>query len=95
MSGLFLIIGMLFILIGTIGIITLPDVLCRAHAVSMALVLGISLMLLGLWVHLGTEAAGLKILLAISFQFGTTPVAGHLFGFYAYKKMRHLLKGEN
>jgi heme/copper-type cytochrome/quinol oxidase subunit 3 len=42
--------GALLILAAAIGVLRLPDVLCRSHAVAKALTLGIFLMLLGLWV---------------------------------------------
>jgi len=78
--------GALFILTAAIGVIRLPDVLCRSHAVAKALTLGMFLMLLGLWVHLGDSNAALKITLAIFFQLVTIPVASHLVGLLALQK---------
>jgi multicomponent Na+:H+ antiporter subunit G len=78
--------GALFILTAAIGVIRLPDVLCRSHAVAKALTLGMFLMLLGLWVHLGNSDAALKITLAIFFQVVTIPVASHLVGLLALQK---------
>jgi multicomponent Na+:H+ antiporter subunit G len=78
--------GSLLILVAAIGVLRLPDVLCRSHAVAKAMTLGIFLMLFGLWVHLEGEAASLKILLAIFFQVVTIPVASHLVGLLALKK---------
>jgi multicomponent Na+:H+ antiporter subunit G len=73
-------------LIAAIGVLRLPDVLCRAHAVAKALTLGVFLILSGLWLHLYGQQASLKILLAIFFQVVTIPVASHLLGLLAYKK---------
>ena len=84
LTALFLIIGTTFILIGSLGVVNMPDVLCRSHALSKAMTLGISLMLIALWIDLGTEEAGLKVSLAIGFQFTTIPVSGHLFALFAY-----------
>jgi multicomponent Na+:H+ antiporter subunit G len=70
--------GSLLMLAAAIGIIRLPDVLCRSHAVAKALTLGIFLMLLGLWSHLEGERNALKIALAIFFQTVTIPIASHL-----------------
>lgn len=78
--------GSAFILISAIGILRLPDVFCRAHALGKGMTLGITLILLGLWLHLGLEDAGIKVPLAILFQFATIPVAGHLLSLLAYKK---------
>lgn len=94
MSDLFFFAGALFILIACIGINNLPDVLCRAHALSKALTLGIILMLLGLAFHVGLGQASFKIFLAIAFQLFTIPVAAHLFALLAYRK-RILTKEED
>lgn len=90
-SAFFLLSGVLFILIANLGILIMPDVLCRSHALSKAVTLGILLMLMGLWTYLGSEAVGLKILLAILFQFITIPLSSHLFVFYT---SRHLAKNK-
>ncbi len=78
--------GALLILVSAVGVLRLPDLLCRLHAVAKALTLGIFLMLLGLWVYLDDEQAALKILLAIFFQVVTIPTGSHLIGLLAFQK---------
>lgn len=78
--------GALLMLTAAIGLVRLPDVLCRSHALAKALTLGIFLMLLGLWVAVGERQTALKILLAIFFQLVTIPVSSHLIGLLALKK---------
>jgi multicomponent Na+:H+ antiporter subunit G len=80
--------GAAFVLVAAIGIVRLPDVLCRSHALAKAMTFGISLMLAGLWIHLGREAAasGLKIALAVFFQLLTIPVSSHLLSLVAWQK---------
>lgn len=78
--------GALLILAAAIGVLRLPDVLCRSHAVAKALTLGIFLMLLGLWVDQGEKQTALKILLAIFFQVVTIPVGSHLVALLAFEK---------
>ncbi len=78
--------GALLILASAIGVLRLPDVLCRSHAVAKALTLGIFLMLLGLWVYQGEKQTALKILLAIFFQLVNIPVGSHLIGLLAFQK---------
>lgn len=78
--------GALLILAAAVGVLRLPDVLCRSHAVAKALTLGIFLVLLGLWVHQGDQQTALKILLAIFFQVVTIPVGSHLVGLLALEK---------
>jgi multicomponent Na+:H+ antiporter subunit G len=86
----FLLSGVFFILIANLGILIMPDVICRAHALSKAVTLGFILMLIGLWIHLGTEAVGLKVLLAILFQFITIPLSSHLFIYYVANTLKKL-----
>jgi multicomponent Na+:H+ antiporter subunit G len=86
LAALLLLFGAGFVLIAAIGLVRLPDVLCRSHAVAKASTLGIFSMLLGLWVELGVAAAGLKVLLAIAFQVSTIPAAAHLVCLLAWQK---------
>jgi len=86
LTGALMLTGTAFILIAGLGLLRLPDVLCRSLAVAKASTLGIFLVLLGLWLILGVEAAGLKILLAIFFQVATIPVASHLVALLAWDK---------
>ncbi|MFQ3671319.1 MAG: monovalent cation/H(+) antiporter subunit G [Verrucomicrobiia bacterium] len=80
------VLGSMFILISGIGLLRFPDLYCRAHSMGKAMTLGLTLLLLGLWVHLGVELSGLKVVLAIFFQFLTIPVAGHLLCLLASRK---------
>jgi len=84
--SLLMVIAVLWILVAAIGIVRLPDVLCRSHAVSKAFTLGLFLMLIGYWLFLGEKVSGLKVLLAICFQIITIPVASHMIGLLAFKK---------
>lgn len=70
--------GAVFILVAAIGLIRLPDLYCRAHALGKAMTLGLILLLLALWVELGIARAGLVLPLAILFQLLTIPVGTHL-----------------
>ena len=84
-TAIFLLAGSALTLVATIGILRLPDVLCRAHALTKAMTMGISLLLLALWIHMGEEV-GLKVAIAIIFQFLTIPVSGHLLGLIVLRK---------
>jgi multicomponent Na+:H+ antiporter subunit G len=72
------VIGGLVVLIAMIGVLRLPDVFCRAHALGKGLTLGLGLVMLSLWMQMGMANAGLKVVAAILFQFITLPVASHL-----------------
>lgn len=81
-AACFLVGGSLFVMVGSLGVLNMPDLLCRAHALSKATTLGISLMLIGLWISLGSEEAGLKTFFGIVFQLATIPLSGNLIAHY-------------
>jgi multicomponent Na+:H+ antiporter subunit G len=81
-----LLLGVALMLTAAIGVLRLPDLLCRSHAVAKASALGIFLILIGMWIHLGAQVSGLKIALAIFFQLVTIPVSSHLVGMLAHEK---------
>ncbi len=70
--------GVAWMLIAAVGLLRLPDALCRSHAVAKAVSLGIAMILLGAWVGLAPLGAGLKLGLAIVFQLATLPIASQL-----------------
>ena len=78
--------GIFLMLLTGIGMLKFPDVLCRGHAQTKAMTLGICSMLLALWLHLGTPKAGWVLLFAIIAQFITIPVAGHMIALLAFQK---------
>lgn len=88
LAGICMICGVGFMLAAAVGLVRMPDLFCRSHAVAKAMTLGVILMLIGLWLVLGQKGQGssLKILLAIFFQLLTIPVAGHLLSQVAWEK---------
>ncbi len=86
--GILMGVGTLLMVVAGIGVVRMPDALCRGHAVAKAMSLGIGLILLGLWARLGVKTDGLKLVLAIVFQFLTIPVAGHLVARSVYARNR-------
>lgn len=85
-SAIVLLAGSLFILIAGLGILRLPDTLCRAHALSKVLPVGLSLILLVQMCLLGSYSAGIKVLLIVLFHLVTIPLAAHIFALYATKR---------
>lgn len=74
---IFIIIGLIFDLIGCIGLIRLPDVYNRLQAVTKCVTLGTCGILLGTLIIKGFTAGGIKAFLCIVFLLLTTPVAAH------------------
>ncbi len=78
--------GAAFVLIAAIGVVRLPDVLCRMHAATKAGAFGAALLLIGAAAHFRSPDAAVKALLAIAFFYVTAPISGHLLGRAAYRR---------
>lgn len=70
-------IGVLFNLFGCIGLLRLPDVYNRLQAATKCVTLGCCSILLGVFLHYGISAAGIKALIAIPLLFFSATVAAH------------------
>ncbi len=80
-----LILGVFFIALGCFGVFRLPDIFCRAHALTKSMTLGITFLLLSVTLELGHDII-FKALVIFIFQYMTIPLAGHILGLLAYKK---------
>lgn len=77
-AALLIITGSLFMLIAAIGVIRLPDVFMRMHAITKASSLSILLISAGLVIVVPTLRIFFGSLTLIVFIFLTTPVASHM-----------------
>ncbi|MFH5835349.1 monovalent cation/H(+) antiporter subunit G [Proteiniclasticum sp. C24MP] len=75
-----------FFLVGTTGLIRLPDVFSRMHATTKSDTLGAGLALLALIVYKGFDPVSLKLLIVLIFIMITNPVAAHIISKAAYDK---------
>ncbi len=92
--GLILItIGVLFDLLGCVGLVRLPDVYNRIQASTKCVVLGTTLSLLGAMVWLGTAAVVVKGALCIVFLLITSATAAHALARAAHRSGVPLAKG--
>lgn len=69
--------GAAFFLVGTIGLLRLPDLYARVHTATKCDALGAGLILLGLAVLTGPDGEGLRILALIGLILVSSPTAGH------------------
>ena len=86
-SGLSLFIGVVALLIGSIGLIRLPDVFCRIHAVGMIDTAGASFIILGMVIYEGITLVTVKLLFIGIFLFFTSPIATH-----AIAQVAHMMR---
>ena len=84
-SGFFIACGVVALLIGSLGLLRLPDVYCRIHAVGMIDTAGASFIILGMIIHEGFTLATAKLILIGVFMFFTSPIATHAVAQVAYK----------
>jgi multicomponent Na+:H+ antiporter subunit G len=85
LSSLCLFIGIVALLIGSIGLVRLPDVYSRMHAVGMMDTAGIGFLILGMMLHAGLTLVTVKLAFIGIFLFFTSPIAGHAVMQAAYK----------
>ncbi|MBF0202979.1 MAG: monovalent cation/H(+) antiporter subunit G [Desulfamplus sp.] len=82
-SGLLIVGGLFFFLIGSIGMIRLPDFYSRLHAAGIIDTMGLLLSMSGLALlilsdfNLGNILSALKIILIVVFIYLTSPTATH------------------
>ncbi|MBH67921.1 MAG: hypothetical protein CMM58_06180 [Rhodospirillaceae bacterium] len=69
--------GSIFVLIGAIGLVRLPDFYTRMHAAGITDTLGAELLLLGMMLQAGLSLVTVKLILISLFIFFTSPTATH------------------
>lgn len=74
---IFILVGVLFDLFGSIGIVRLPDVYNRLQAATKSVTLGTCLILIGVLIHQGANNLGMKALICTVFVLMTSPVGAH------------------
>lgn len=77
LSGLLLLGGAFFVLVGGIGMLQLPDFYTRIHAAGVTDTAGAGLLLLGLMLLAGWTLVTVKLLLILFFLLLTGPVASY------------------
>ncbi len=69
--------GAFFLLVGSIGLLRLPDFYSRSHATGKSDTLGIMLVIAGLMLIEGLSLNSAKLLFALIFVFLTNPTGTH------------------
>lgn len=76
-SWVLILAGSFFTLVGAVGLLRMPDVFTRMHAVSIIDTLGIGLLIAGMILQAGFSLVTLKLLLLATAVFFTWPVVTH------------------
>lgn len=77
LSGLLLAGGVAVMVIGSVGLLRMPNFYTRLHPAGMTDTLGAGLMLLGLTLQAGPTQVAVKLLLILLLLWFTSPVASH------------------
>lgn len=91
-----IVLGIFFMLIGSIGVVRLPDFYSRTHAVSTSDTLGIIFVITGLIIFTGFSLSSLKLAFIVVFVSLANPIGTHALTRAAYKQnIRPLLNGSD
>lgn len=74
---IFVVVGIFFLFIGSLGIVRLPDFYTRTHATSKSDTLGLMLIITGLIIFEGLHINSLKLLLILVFILLANPIGAH------------------
>jgi multicomponent K+:H+ antiporter subunit G len=90
-----IIVGAVFMLIGSWGLVKLPDFYTRLHAPTKASTLGMGATLLGslVWFSLQEQSLHIHELVISLFLFITAPVSAYMVGKAAIHRHRPMVKG--
>jgi multicomponent Na+:H+ antiporter subunit G len=83
---IFVLAGIFFMTVGSIGILRLPDFVARTHAISKSDTLGIILVIVGLIIHEGFGFTSAKLFLVVLFIALANPIGSHALVLAAIKK---------
>ena len=90
-----IVVGLIFLVVGSIGMLRLPDVFSRAHALSLTDSLGAIFVLLGLAVYEGFTINFLRIMVVLVLVYLLNPVISHATIRAAYRSGLRPSKKEN
>jgi len=69
--------GLFFVLVGTLGVLRMPDVYCRLHAAGMTDTMGAGFLFVGMSIQAGWSLLAVRLLLVYGFLLFTSPIGTH------------------
>ena len=94
-SWLFIGLGSVFVVIGAIGMVRMPDLYTRMHAASVTETLGAGLLIIGMMLQAGLTLNLLKLVFLLALLFFTGPVVTHALAQAALHEGVHPLLSED
>jgi multicomponent Na+:H+ antiporter subunit G len=83
-SAIVIILGVLFVVIGAIGLLRLPDFYIRISAITKAATLGVACIMIGVALNYNEISIAIKAFAVVLFLLITSPIAAHIIGRAAY-----------
>lgn len=77
LSWISIVVGLFFMIVGTVGVLRMPDVYTRLHAAGMTDTMGAGFLILGMCLQAGLGLLTLRLLLLYAFMSFTSPIASH------------------
>lgn len=69
--------GLFFLLVGTVGVLRMPDIFTRLHAAGMTDTMGAGLLILGMCFQAGIGLVLVRLIMVYAFLVLTSPIATH------------------
>lgn len=92
-SSVFLVVGTAFMLIAAVGLIRLPDLFTRMHAITKAGTMGVGCVMIAVMFSSGEAAVWIRAFVVMLFVALTAPVAAHMISRAAYRSNVELWPG--
>jgi len=85
LSNTFLVLGLIFVFLGMLGLVRLPDVYNRLHTTTKIGTLGAFGVMMSILLKVGFSPIGVKAITVGLFLLLTSPIAAHMIGRAAYR----------
>jgi len=83
-SAVVIIVGVLFVVIGAVGLLRLPDFYIRISAITKAATVGVACIMIGVALNYNEVSVAIKAFAVVLFLLITSPIAAHIIGRAAY-----------
>lgn len=83
-SAIVIMVGVLFVVIGAVGLLRLPDFYIRVSAITKAATVGVACIMIGVALNYNEISVALKAFAVVLFLMITSPIASHIIGRAAY-----------
>jgi multicomponent Na+:H+ antiporter subunit G len=77
LSSISIVTGLFFMLVGTVGMLRMPDVFTRLHAAGMTDTMGAGFLILGMCLQAGIGLVLVRLVIVYAFLMFTSPIATH------------------